>query len=138
MQITISRLIWHNNCQQLESVLVGFVGGVKTNTPFTECIKKCCLKPSHDDKQEEGKVKSTLERELKRPRNRWEGNACSRTGPRRVQGAASSPTCSRHPRGSIVRRGCSRPCTLGDEGRQVSKGEVLRVYHVLWFVVQNW
>ena len=38
------------------------------------------------NKYHEGKVKSTLERELKRPRNRWEGNACSRTGPRRVQG----------------------------------------------------
>ena len=41
-------------------------------------------------------MKSTLERELKRPRNRWEGNACSRTGPRRVQGAARSRACRRH------------------------------------------
>ena len=65
------------------------------------------------NKYHEGKVKSTLERELKRPRNRWEGNACSRTGPRRVQGAAGSPACGRHPSGSSVRRGLSRPCTLG-------------------------
>ena len=77
------------------------------------------LKPNNGtrpiaNKYHEGKVKSTLEREIKRPRNRWEGNACSRTGSRRVQGPASSPTCGRHPRGSVVRRG---PCTLGDEGR---------------------
>ena len=65
------------------------------------------------NKYHEGKVKSTLERELKRPRNRWEGNACSRTGPRRVQGAARSPACGRHPSGSSARRGLSRPCTLG-------------------------
>ena len=56
---------------------------------------KLHLKPNNGtrpiaNKYHEGKVKSTLERELKRPRNRWEGNACSRTGPRRVQGVARS------------------------------------------------
>ena len=51
------------------------------------------------NKYHEGKVKSTLERELKRPRNRWEGNACSRTGPHRVHGAASSRVCRRHRKG---------------------------------------
>ena len=63
---------------------------------------KLHLKPNNGtrpiaNKYREGKVKSTLERELKRPRNRWEGNACSRTGPRRVQGAALRPCRRGHP-----------------------------------------
>lgn len=58
-----------------------------------------------------------MERELKRPRNRWEGNACSRTGPRRVQGAALRPVRRRHPRGSLADRGVGLPCTLGGRGR---------------------
>ena len=88
---------------------------------------KLHLKPNNGtrpiaNKYHEGKVKSTLERELKRPRNRWEGNACSRTGPRRVQGAARSRACRRHPRGSSVRPGASHPCTLGGRCRPSAAG----------------
>ena len=74
------------------------------------------------NKYREGKVKSTLERELKRPRNRWEGNACSRTGPRRVQGAAGGRACGRHRLGSTERSGRRHPCTLGDSGRPSAAG----------------
>ena len=88
---------------------------------------KLHLKPNNGtrpiaNKYHEGKVKSTLERELKRPRNRWEGNACSRTGPRRVQGTASGPAFGRHPSGSSARRGRAHPCTLGGEGRPSAAG----------------
>ena len=75
------------------------------------------------NKYREGKVKSTLERELKRPRNRWEGNACSRTGPRRVQGAAWSPACGRHRLWSSARRGFSLPRTLVARGRPGAAGD---------------
>ena len=61
------------------------------------------------NKYHEGKVKSTLERELKRPRNRWEGNACSRTGPRRVHGAAVSRVCRRHRKGRRWARALGTP-----------------------------
>ena len=88
---------------------------------------KLHLKPNNGtrpiaNKYHEGKVKSTLERELKRPRNRWEGNACSRTGPRRVQGAARRRACRRHPRGSSKRPGDSHPCTLGGRCRPSAVG----------------
>ena len=76
---------------------------------------KLHLKPNNGtrpiaNKYHEGKVNSTLERELKRPRNRWEGNACSRTGPRRVQGAARSRACRRHFTGRLCVRA---PCVPG-------------------------
>ena len=74
------------------------------------------------NKYHEGKVKSTLERELKRPRNRWEGNACSRTGPRRVQGAAGGRAYGRHRLGSTARPGIRHPCTLGVSGRPSAAG----------------
>ena len=88
---------------------------------------KLHLKPNNGtrpiaNKYREGKVKSTLERELKRPRNRWEGNACSRTGPRRVQGAALRPVRRRHPRGSPAGGGVGLPCTLGGRGRPSGAG----------------
>ena len=74
------------------------------------------------NKYREGKVKSTLERELKRPRNRWEGNACSRTGPRRVQGVAGESRVPSAPNGSTARRGSRHPCTLGVSGRPSAAG----------------
>ena len=74
------------------------------------------------NKYREGKVKSTLERELKRPRNRWEGNACSRTGPRRVQGVAGESRVPSAPNGSTARRGLRHPCTLGVSGRPSAAG----------------
>ena len=42
------------------------------------------------NKYREGKVKSTLKRESKRPRNRWEGSECERVCSVRVQGGSMS------------------------------------------------
>ncbi len=41
------------------------------------------------NKYREGKVKSTLKRESKRPRNRWEGNECGHKDYLRVQGVSA-------------------------------------------------
>ncbi len=42
------------------------------------------------NKYHEGKVKSTLKRESKRPQNRWEGNECGHEGSFQVQGGLGS------------------------------------------------
>ena len=130
---TSSKLTWKGTSERVIAPCVAKSRRAATVFGESGCLGvqpkvggKLHLKPNNGtrpiaNKYHEGKVKSTLERELKRPRNRWEGNACSRTGPRRVQGAARRSACSRH-LGSAVRGGVSRPCTLGVVGRPSTVG----------------
>ena len=133
-EATPSKLTWKGTSERVIAPCVAESPTAATVFGESGCLGvqpkvggKLHLKPNNGtrpiaNKYHEGKVKSTLERELKRPRNRWEGNACSRTGPRRVQGAARSRACRRHPRGSSVRGGLSYPCTLGGCGRPSAVG----------------
>ena len=128
-ETTPSKLTWKGTSERVIAPCVAESSKAATVFEESGCLGvqpkvggKLHLKPNNGtrpiaNKYREGKVKSTLERELKRPRNRWEGNACSRTGPRRVQGAALRPVRRRHPRGSLADRGVGLPCTLGGRGR---------------------
>ena len=108
---TPSKLTWKGTSERVIAPCVAQSRRAATVFEESGCLGvqpkvggKLHLKPNNGtrpiaNKYHEGKVKSTLERELKRPRNRWEGNACSRTGPRRVQGAAGGRTSGRHRKG---------------------------------------
>ena len=110
---TSSKLTWKGTSERVIAPCVAKLPMAATVFGESGCLGvqpkvggKLHLKPNNGtrpiaNKYHEGKVKSTLERELKRPRNRWEGNACSRTGSRRVQGTARSRACRRHPRGRL-------------------------------------
>ena len=133
-EATPSKLTWKGTSERVIAPCVAESPRAATVFGESGCLGvqpkvggKLHLKPNSGtrpiaNKYHEGKVKSTLERELKRPRNRWEGNACSRTGPRRVQGAAGGRPRGRHRLGSTASPGLRHPCTLGASGRPSAAG----------------